>query len=114
MDTQQETIISTRNAIVRTTSLSESTENLTATPLPGGDGLDGDGGDPLAQTFMILDTKQPNKDQTGFFLTSVDIYYFAKDSVYPTWIEIRNVINGTPGPKILPFGRKLLQSGFTI
>jgi len=66
--------------------------------------------DPLAQTFMIFDTKQSSKDETGFFLTSVDIYYFAKDSVYPTWIEIRNVINGVPGPKILPFGRKLLQS----
>ena len=111
LDTQQETIISTRNAIVRTTSLSESTESLTATPAAAfEEDLGGDGGDPLAQTFMILDTKQPNKDQTGFFLTSVDIYYFAKDSVYPTWIEIRNVINGTPGPKILPFGRKLLQS----
>ena len=109
LDTQQETIISTRNAIVRTTSLSESTESLTATPIPDGNDDAGDD-DPLAQTFMIFDTKQPNKDQTGFFLTSVDIYYFAKDSVYPTWIEIRNVINGTPGPKILPFGRKLLQS----
>ena len=44
------------------------------------------------------------------FLTSVDIYYFEKDDTYPTWMEIRNVINGSPGPKILPFGRKLLQS----
>ena len=109
LDTQQETIISTRNAIVRTTSLSESTESLTAIDVPEMANGDFDD-DPLAQTFMIFDTKQPNKDQTGFFLTSVDIYYFAKDSVYPTWIEIRNVINGTPGPKILPFGRKLLQS----
>ena len=26
------------------------------------------------------------------------------------WVEIRNVVNGYPGPKILPFNRKLLQS----
>ena len=111
LDTQQETIISTRNAIVRTTELNESTENLTELVQFFDDAGDGnDSGDPLAQTFMIFDTKQSSKDETGFFLTSVDIYYFAKDSVYPTWIEIRNVINGVPGPKILPFGRKLLQS----
>ena len=112
LDTQQETIISTRNAIVRTTELNESTENLTelAQDTFTDDGPGDDAGDPLAQTFMIFDTKQSSKDETGFFLTSVDIYYFAKDSVYPTWIEIRNVINGVPGPKILPFGRKLLQS----
>ena len=111
LDTQQETIISTRNAIVRTTELNESTENLTELVQFFDDAQDGnDSGDPLAQTFMIFDTKQSSKDETDFFLTSVDIYYFAKDSVYPTWIEIRNVINGVPGPKILPFGRKLLQS----
>ena len=111
LDTQQETIISTRNAIVRTTELNESTETLTELVQFFDDAGDGnDSGDPLAQTFMIFDTKQSSKDETGFFLTSVDIYYFAKDSVYPTWIEIRNVINGVPGPKILPFGRKLLQS----
>ena len=112
LDTQQETIISTRNAIVRTTELNESTENLTelAQDTFTDDGPGDDAGDPLAQTFMIFDTKQSSKDETDFFLTSVDIYYFAKDSVYPTWIEIRNVINGVPGPKILPFGRKLLQS----
>ena len=112
LDTQQETIISTRNAIVRTTELNESTETLTelAQDTFTDDGPGDDAGDPLAQTFMIFDTKQSSKDETDFFLTSVDIYYFAKDSVYPTWIEIRNVINGVPGPKILPFGRKLLQS----
>lgn len=66
--------------------------------------------DPLAQTFLVLDKTKNTQDISGFFLTSVDIYYFEKDDTYPTWVEIRNVINGTPGEKILPFGRKLLQS----
>ena len=29
--------------------------------------------------------------------------------INPVWIELRNVINGYSSPKILPFGRKLLQ-----
>ena len=44
-------------------------------------------------------------------MTSVDIFFFSKDDTYPVCVEIRNVVNGAPGPKILPFGRKTLQSG---
>jgi hypothetical protein len=110
LDTQQETIISTRNAIVRTTQLNQSTESLSRIESPlEGESSDG-GDDPLAQTFLVLDKTKNDKDISGYFLTSVDIYYFEKDDTYPTWVEIRNVINGSPGPKILPFGRKLLQS----
>jgi hypothetical protein len=47
---------------------------------------------------------------TGAFLTSCDVYFSEKDSVYPVAMEIRDVINGQPGPKILPFGRKTLQA----
>ena len=105
LDTQQETIISTRNAIVRTSALSESNQTLDIIaremPMP----------DPLAQTFMVIDAAQSSRDQSGAFLTSVDLYFSDKDDTFPVWVEIRNVINGVPGPKILPFARKLLQSG---
>ena len=37
------------------------------------------------------------------------MFVAAKDDTLPMWVEIRNVINGYPGPKILPFGRKLLE-----
>ena len=113
LDTQQETIISTRNAIVRTAGLRESNETLRQSNQSNEDGPDGPSStieDPLAQTFIVLDTDQSDKDQSGAFLTSLDIYYFEKDDTFPSWVEIRNVINGFPGPKILPFGRKLLQS----
>ena len=33
----------------------------------------------------------------------------AKDNNLPVWVEIRNVVNGYPAEKILPFGRKLLE-----
>jgi len=103
LDTQQESIIATRNAIVKTTGLSEE-----AGIVVGGVGA----GDPLAQTFIILDTDTLDVDEgaTGAFLTSCDIFFFAKDDTYPVTMEIRNVINGAPGPKILPFGRRTLQS----
>ena len=103
LDTQQETIIATRNAIVKTTALTEEAGIVVS---------DAGAGDPLAQTFIILDTNTLDVDEgaTGAFLTSCDIFFFAKDDTYPVTMEIRNVINGAPGPKILPFGRKTLQS----
>jgi hypothetical protein len=102
LDTQQETIIATRNAITRTTALSET----------GGIILGGEVSamDPLAQTFIVLDTDNQDEGVTGAFLTSCDIFFFEKDPNYPVAMEVRNVINGSPGPKILPFGRKTLQS----
>ena len=61
------------------------------------------GQDPLAQTFLV-------DDSGGCFITSVDLYFETKDTVLPAWVEIRNVVNGYPGSKVLPFGRKLLQA----
>ncbi len=57
---------------------------------------------PLAQTFKI-DT------QDGCFLTSVDLFFYAKDSATPVWIEIRNTVAGAPGVKVLPHSRKVLE-----
>lgn len=106
LDTQQETIIATRNAIVRTTQLEEESGLLIeGFPIPVRRM------DPLAQTFIVLDTDNNDGDRvTGAFLTSCDVYFSEKDSVYPVAMEIRDVINGQPGPKILPFGRKTLQA----
>jgi hypothetical protein len=110
LDTQQETIISTRNAIVRTTSLSENSGTIREDERSDDDNGNTTAGDPLAQTFIVLDTDNTDEGVTGAYLTSCDIFFFAKDDTYPVTIEIRNVINGAPGPKVLPFGRKTLQS----
>ena len=58
-------------------------------------------GDPLAQTFNI----GAEEGMEGGFITSVDLYFQALDDTMPIIIELRNVVNGYPGPKILPFGR---------
>ena len=110
LDTQQETIISTRNAIVRTTSLSANSGTIREDERSDDDNGNTTAGDPLAQTFIVLDTDNMDEGVTGAYLTSCDIFFFAKDDTYPVTIEIRNVINGAPGPKVLPFGRKTLQS----
>ena len=62
----------------------------------------GEGGDPLAQTFMV-------NEEGGAFITKIDLFFATKDNNLPVWVEIRNVVNGYPGAKILPFGRKLLE-----
>ena len=58
--------------------------------------------DPLAQTFLVDDAQ-------GSFLTKVDLFFSRKDENLPVWVEVRDVINGYPGEKILPFGTKLLE-----
>ena len=108
LDTQQETIIATRNAIVKTTALTENSGLILGQVQEVLQ--DGDDMDPLAQTFIVLDTDRSLDGITGAFATSCDIFFFEKDVSYPVTMEIRNVLNGAPGPKILPFGRKTLQS----
>ena len=107
LDTQQETIISTRNAVIKTTSL---TERGAISLYRDRDGNPVRMMDPLAQTFIVLDTDSLDDNTSGAFLTSCDIFFFVKDDNYPVTLEVRNVVNGAPGPKILPFGRKTLQS----
>ncbi len=102
LDTQQETITATRNAVVRREEIEESQTIVVGwPPRPPMD--------PLAQTFIVLDeSKLQSGDETGQFLTSCDIFFSHKDDNYPVALEVRNVVNGMPGPKILPFGRKVL------
>jgi hypothetical protein len=59
------------------------------------------GWDPIAQTFTI----PKNVGGEGRFITSVDVFFGAKDANVPVVMEIRNVVNGYPGSKVLPFGR---------
>jgi len=60
---------------------------------------------PLAQTFKI-------DAIGGVFLTSVNLFFAAKDTAVPVWIEIRNTIAGTPGNMLIPHSRKVLEPNF--
>jgi len=52
--------------------------------------------DPLAQSFLI-------EEQGGVFVTSVEVYFNAKDENIPISMQIRTMENGYPTTTILPF-----------
>ena len=95
VNTTQQTIEATRNATVvqetvtQTQSVTNSSAQLTRI-------------DPLAQTFLI-------SEDGGCFISSVDLFFSEKDTNLPVWVELREVLNGYPGPTLIPFGRKVLN-----
>ena len=101
LTTKQTTIIATRNAEVTRTDVNESTSFTTqqTTESPIARRVD-----PIAQTFSIP-TETDTLGPAGRFITSVDVFFGAKDANVPVTMEIRNVINGYPGPTVIPFGR---------
>ena len=109
LETEQETILAIRNAEVVRRSVTENTVTNTSRVIreevidQGNDGGDPGNDDPLFQTFMV--SLEDNADADGCFLTSVDLFHGEKDDTIPVTIEIRNVVNGSPGAKVIPFGR---------
>ena len=109
LETEQESILAIRNAEIRTSGVNETTSRSSSSvriiPPPPQPETSNDVGnsDPLAQTFYVEETADEGED--GAFITSVDLFHGEKDDAIPVIIEIRNVVNGYPGPKILPFGR---------
>ena len=106
LETQQEVITSTREAVVTRTNVTQD-QQVTRTSrsvqnLPQNNGDGGGSGDPLAQSFVI---DQPD----GCFVTSLDIFFATKSTTIPVRAEIRNMVNGYPGPKVVPFSQKYLN-----
>ena len=94
---KQATIVATRNANVVSTAVTENktvTEILSVTAAQYYD--------PLAQTFLI-------DIEGGCFLSKVDLFFATKDTNIPVSIEIREVVNGYPGKRVLPFSRVTLN-----
>ena len=129
LETEQETIIATRNARMEQTTVSES-QSVSSTTVEAwvdeGDGYDNTGSDPIAQTFIIgpgegmfddgklVDPNTVPADGLGHspgrFITSIDLYFTHKDENLPVSLEVRNTADGFPGKKRLPFGRVTLKS----
>lgn len=51
--------------------------------------------DPLAQSFFTYGMVG------GCFVSSIDLYFQSKDETLPAWIEIREMVNGYPGPSLV-------------
>lgn len=95
LQVKQQTIESVRNGRIVQENVTESrTITQTAERIVSDTGWY----DPLAQTFLV-------QQKGGAFLTSVDLFFASKDKSIPVKIEIREVVNGYPGKKILPFSQ---------
>ena len=99
IETTQQTIESTRNGVLvqQTVEQTTSTTSDVVGPIISQRFID-----PLAQTFLVSETG-------GCFITNVDLFFSEKDTTLPVWVELREVINGYPGPTLIPFGRKVLD-----
>jgi hypothetical protein len=99
-ETKQETILSTKTAQV---SYIDAEENRTINDVTSKVVTKTSAWkDPLAETFMVP------KDG-GCFVTSIDLYFAAKDENLPVSIEIRNVVNGYPGQMVVPYSQVYLN-----
>ena len=108
LETVQENIISTRNAIIQTrpTKDERSTRTLTGSSVIKTEAISSAQAetgrrdfwyDPLAQSFQVT-------ENGGIFITSCDVYFQTKDDMdIPMTFQIRTMEGGVPTQKILPF-----------
>ncbi|NBO69822.1 DUF4815 domain-containing protein [bacterium] len=59
--------------------------------------------DPIAQTFYVEGVP------FGCYITNIDVFFRTKSSTAPITLQIREVINGYPGNKVIPFGEVTLN-----
>ena len=108
LDTTQEVTLSVRNARVTTNSASEtrtrsgsnssSSTSRTSVRIPRPPRRD-----PLAQTFYV-------EEETGIYITELDVFFQSKDDNLPVVCQIRETTLGTPNSRILPFSEVVLES----
>ena len=91
LETEQETIIATRNATINQVGLNQQ-RSISSTRIEFGAVIEAATGttDPLSQTFTVQGTGSGD----GRFITSADVFFSAKDETLPVIVEIRNVVNG--------------------
>lgn len=58
--------------------------------------------DPLAQSFFV-------ERDGGVFLTSIEVYFASKDPNSSITMEIRNMVNGSPGQEVVPYSKVTLN-----
>ena len=93
----QTEVISTRNGRVVNETVNESRANQIVT-----ESLTTRWVDPLAQSFLI-------EKEEGVFINSIEVFFSAKDGGgLPVTCSIRQMLNGSPTQKVLPFAEKTL------
>ena len=113
LESVQESIISTRNAIIQTkpTKDERSVKQLTGSTVMKTEAIstaDTQSSrnvwyDPLAQSFQVT-------EEGGIFITSCSVYFQTKDDMdIPVTFQIRTMEGGVPTQKILPFSEIVLS-----
>lgn len=99
------TIASTRFPDVRQDALNETQNNVVSRLLVNNPSTFSPTsyGDPMAQTFIV------EGETDGAMIDVVNLYFKKKSSTKKFTIQIREVINGFPGNKIVPFSTKTLS-----
>ena len=93
----QTEVVSTRNGRVVNETVNESRANQIVTQ-----NLETRWVDPLAQSFLI-------EKEEGVFVNSIEVFFSAKDGGgLPVTCSIRQMLNGSPTQKVLPFAEKTL------
>lgn len=111
----EETTLRIRNAkierLVKTderTLTSEKTETVASTSFKDRTVTQTRWVDPLAQSFEV-------PDETGIFITKVDVYFKTKDTKnLPITMQVRTMQTGLPTQEILPFGEVILEPSQVI
>lgn len=94
LETKQKTILATRNGeIVPETVIESKAISSTSTEVEKKVKWI----DPLAQSFLVTEAG-------GTFVTSIDLFFQTKDANIPVIVQIREMINGSPSQRLLPFG----------
>ncbi len=99
IEPQRQTTTSTNTVLETTTSTESEVIDTTVTTTPGGNGeWTGNVIDPLAQSFFVT-------DETGVFITSVDLFFQEKPTIspLPVMVQIREVSLGLPSDVILGY-----------
>ena len=113
LETVQENIISTRNAVLQTKPTFEEREvrSLRSSEVIKTEAISSSSNttsrdvwyDPLAQSFQVTESG-------GIFVTSCDVYFQTKDDMdIPMTFQLRTMEGGVPTQKILPFSEIILS-----
>lgn len=102
-------VVTTRPVSFETTSSTTTTQSVTNTPQPQPQFDDSSEApfDPISQTFYIK--RNMAEGASVIFLKEIDLYFNTKSDTFGVIVEIREVQNGYPTSRVLPFARKRLS-----
>jgi len=67
-------------------------------------------GSPCAQSFIMPEEKLGENDISGVYIAAMDLFFSKKHETLGLTVMIREMENGYPAPRILPYGSKHLTS----